>query len=80
MCMKEWKLTNMEAVQLVKDYTTEGARVTLEFYLDTNSTWKYHELIEHLRTFFQSSKTVSSLSEIFTAMYNDLGKQKTSCQ
>ena len=26
MCIKERKLTNMEAVQLVKDYTSEGAR------------------------------------------------------
>ena len=47
-CVKEQKLTNMEAVQLIKDYTSEGARGAVEFYLDTNSTWKYHELIEHL--------------------------------
>ena len=38
----------MEVVQLVKDYTSEGARGVVEFYLHTNSTWKYHELIEHL--------------------------------
>ena len=48
MFIKEWKLTNMEAVQLVKDYASEGERGAVEFYLDTNSTWKYHELIEHL--------------------------------
>ena len=48
MCMKEKKLTNIEAVQLVKDYTSEGARGAVEFYLDINYTWKYHELIEHL--------------------------------
>ena len=48
MSLKEWKLPNMEAVQLVKDYTSEGARGAVEFYLDTNSTWKYHKLIEHL--------------------------------
>ena len=48
MCMKEWKLTNMKAVQLVKDYTSEGARGAVEFYLDTNSTWKHHKVIEHL--------------------------------
>ena len=47
-CVKEQKLTNMEAVQLVKDYTSEGARGAVEFYLDTNSMWKYHKLIEHL--------------------------------
>ena len=50
----------MEAAQLMKDYTTEGARGGIEFYLDTNSVWKYPELIEHLRTSFKSSKTFSS--------------------
>ena len=50
MCIKEQKLTNMEAVQLVKDYTSEGARGAIEFSLDINSMWKYHELIEYLRT------------------------------
>ena len=48
MCVKKQKLSNMEAVQLVKDYTSEGTRGAVEFYLDTNSTWKYHELIEHI--------------------------------
>ena len=57
----ERKLTNMEVIQLVKDYTAEGARGVVEFYLDTNSTWKYHELIEHLRTLLESSETFSSL-------------------
>ena len=47
MCVKE-KLLNMDPVQLVKDYTSEGARGAVEFYLDTSSTWKYHELIEYL--------------------------------
>ena len=62
MCVRERKLTNMEAViQLIKDYTAEGARGAVEFYLDTNSTWKYHELVEHLRTSFESGKTFSSL-------------------
>ena len=51
----------MEAAQLVKDYTSEGARGAVEFYLDTTTTWKYHELIEHLRTTFESSETFSSL-------------------
>ena len=60
MCERK-KLTNMEAVQLVKAYTSEGARGVVEFYLDTNSTWKYHELIEHHRTSFESGETFSSL-------------------
>ena len=61
MCMKEQKLTNMEAVQLMKGYTTEGARGAMGFYLDSNSMWKYHELIEQLRILFESDKTFSSL-------------------
>ena len=59
MCVKEKKLTNMDVVQLVKDYTSEGARGAVEFYLDTNSTLKYHELIEHIQTLFESGKTFS---------------------
>ena len=55
------KLTNMEAVQLVKDYTSEGARGVVEFHLDMNSTWKYHELIEHHKASFESGETFSSL-------------------
>ena len=58
-------LTNMEAVQLMKDYTKEGARGAVEFYLDTKSAWKYHELIECLRTSFESSETFSSLVRDF---------------
>ena len=54
MCVRERKLTNMEAIQLIKDYTAEGARGVVEFYLDTTATWKYHELVEHLRTSFES--------------------------
>ena len=65
MCVKERKLTNMEAVQLVKDYTSEGTQGVVEFYLDTNTTWKYHELIEHLRTSFKCGKTFSSLVQDF---------------
>ena len=32
MCVKERKLSNMEVVQLVKDYTSEGARGAVVFY------------------------------------------------
>ena len=65
MCVKEQNLSNMEVVQLVKDYTTEGAGGVIEFYLGTNSMWKYHELIEYLRTSFESSETFSSLVRDF---------------
>ena len=55
----------MEEVQLMKDYTMEGARGAMEFYLDTNSTWKYEEIIECLRTSSESGKTFSLLVRDF---------------
>ena len=48
-----------------KRLTSEGVRDAVKFYLETNSTWKYHELIEHLRTSFESGKTFSSLVRDF---------------
>ena len=55
-CMKEQILTNLEAVQLIKDYKRENVRGAVGFYLNTNSTWNYEELIRHLRTSFESCK------------------------
>ena len=53
MFVKEWKLTILETIQFVKDYTTVSARGAVEFYLNTNSTWNYEELIEDLRYLIQ---------------------------
>ena len=50
---------------MVKDYTTEGTRGAVEFYLDTNSMWKYQELIQHLGTSSESGKIFSSLVRDF---------------
>ena len=65
MGMKEQILTNMEAVQLIKDYTTESARGAVEFYLTIYSTWDYEELIRHLRTSFESGETFGLLIRDF---------------
>ena len=54
MCIKEPKLIKLEAVHLIKDYKIENAGGAVAFYLDTYSTWDYHELIAHLRTSFES--------------------------
>ena len=78
MCIKEHRLTNLEAVQLMKDYTTESARGTVEFYLDINSTWNYEELIEHPRTPFKSGEIFSSFVGDFTAEFSDHRKWKIS--
>ena len=61
MCIQEWKLSNLGAVQLIKDYTSDNVRGVVEFYLDTNSTWNYKILIEHLRASFEMGKSFSSL-------------------
>ena len=41
MHIKECKLSDAEALQLIKDYTVGIAREAIRFYLDTNSKWNY---------------------------------------
>ena len=65
MCIQEWRLLNLEAVQLIKDYTSNNVRGVVEFCLDTNSIWNYMTLIEHLRTFFEIGENFSSLEGDF---------------
>ena len=61
MCIQERRLLNWEAVQLIKDYTSDNERDAVKFYLDTNSTWNYKALIEHPRTSFEMGKSFRSL-------------------
>ena len=61
MCVQEHKLSNLEVVQLVKDYTSHNGRGAVKFYLYTYSTWKYYELMEDLRKSFETGETFSSL-------------------
>ena len=42
MCVQECKLSNLEAVQLIKDYTNDDMRSVVEFYLNTTPLWGYH--------------------------------------
>ena len=65
MCIQEQRLSNLEAVQLIKDYTSDNARGAVEFCLITNSTWSYKALIEHLRTSFETGESFSSLVSDF---------------
>ena len=66
MCVKEWKLINLEVVLLIKDYTAENVRGVVKFYLDTNSTWDYQELMGYLRRLFESSETISSSGDLYS--------------
>ena len=61
MCIQGWRLSHLEAVQLIKDYTSNNVNGVVEFYLDTNSTWNYKALKEHLQTSFEMGKCFSSL-------------------
>ena len=61
MCIQELRLSNVEAIQLIKDYTSDNARGAVKFYLDTNSSWNYKGLIEHLQTSFEMGESFSSL-------------------
>ena len=62
-CVLEYHLSQQEAIQLVKDYTSEHAQLEVEYYLGLtpDSKQSFQGLIEHLSLAFQSCKTVSSL-------------------
>ena len=49
-CEREKVQQIWKAIQLLKDPYSKRMPVGdgHQFYLDTNSTWKYHELVEHL--------------------------------
>ena len=57
-CLSQW-----EAIQLVKDYTSKQARSKVEYYLGLTpkEEQSFQGLIDHLSLAFQSCKTVSSL-------------------
>ena len=57
-CLSQW-----EAIQLVKDYTSEQARSEVEYYLGLTpeEEQSFQGLIDHLSLAFQSCETVSSL-------------------
>ena len=46
-------------------YSRRWEKGAVEFYLDMNSTWKYHELVEHLRTLFESGETFELIGQRF---------------
>ena len=61
MCVHNFNLMEHEAVQLVKDFTTQQACRAVKLYLNKNEECCYSKLIEHLSTQFESGETVSSL-------------------
>ena len=71
----ECHLSQWEAIQLVKDYTSEQARSEVEYYLGLTpkEEQSFQGLIDHLSLAFQSCKTVSSLIADF---YNQFQKTR----
>ena len=69
-CLSQW-----EAIQLVKDYTSEQARSEVEYYLGLTpkEEQSFQGLIDHLSLVFQSCETVSSLIADF---YNQFQKTR----
>ena len=59
----EHHLSQWEAIQLAKDYTSEHAQFKVEYYLGitTESEQSFQGPIDHLNLAFQSCKMVSSL-------------------
>ena len=68
-------LSQREAIQLVKDYTSEQARSEVEYYLGLTpeEEQSFQGLIDHLSLAFQSCETVSSLIADF---YNRFQKTR----
>ena len=71
----ERRLSQWEAIQLVKDYTSEQARSEVEYYLGLTpeEEQSFQGLIDHLSLAFQSCETVSSLIADF---YNRFQKTR----
>ena len=65
--VKDWNLTEREAIQLVKDFTVERACNEVEFYMGmtADDQQTFNGLVNHLKNAFQSGETVSELINDF---------------
>ena len=69
--VKDWNLTEREAIQLVKDFTAERTHDEVEFYMSmiTDDQQTYDGLVNHLKNAFQLGETVSHLISDFYSHY-----------
>ena len=67
MHVEDQNLTEREAIQLVKDFTAEGAHNGIEFYFSmiVDDQQTFDGLGSHLKCAFQSGETVSELISNF---------------
>ena len=65
--VEDWNLTEREAIQLVKDFTSERAHDGVEFYIGMimDDQQIFDGLINHLKNAFKSGDTVSELISDF---------------
>ena len=76
-CLSQW-----EAIQLVKDYTSEHAQFEVKYYLNLTQESKqsFQGLIDHLSHVFQSCQMVSSLKADFYNQSQNIGRLKVLLQ
>ena len=65
--VQNWNLTEREAIQLVKDFTTERAHDEVEFYMGmiADEQQSFDGLVNHLKHAFQLGETMSELISDF---------------
>ena len=65
--VEDWNLNQRESMQLIKDFTAEHAYIEVEFYMGmvAEEQQTFEGLIQHLKTAFQSGKTIRELTSDF---------------
>ena len=75
------RLTQREAIQLVKDFTTEHAQDEVEFYIGmmAEEVQSFKDLIDHLHDAFQSGETLSELISDFYGQFQKCRETRHLC-
>ena len=64
-CVTGHRLSDLEAIQLVKETTEGGALKEIQFYLDTSPNVSYNGLMSHLEVAYTSGEDASIISQDF---------------
>ena len=64
-CVTGRRLSDLEAIQLVKETTEGGALKEIQFYLDTSPNVSYNGLMSHLEVAYTSGEDASIISRDF---------------
>ena len=76
--VKDWNLTEREAIQLVKDFTAERACNEVEFYMGmiAEDQHTFNGLVNHLKNAFQLGETMSELISDFYGHHQKRNKSE----